>query len=436
MIPALLALGLLAGGEKPAVANGFYIPQQSVTGIGRAFAGSVAHPVDASTIFTNPAGLTVLEAAETVAGASVIMSFIDFENQGSTATAPGTGGVATAYPGGSGGNPGSPILVPSIFGAAPVVDDRAWLGLGLAAPFGQSLEYDDDWFGRYDSIESELRTINVTPALAVALTDWISLGAGLDLQYADAKLTNALPDPLAPGGPSPASDGRARLEGDDINVGFNVGVLVEPWQGTRFGVHYRSAISHELDGDLQVTGLTGPLAAANGRSPTSTSLDLPDVLSLGAAQEVGRLTLLTQFQWFGWDRFEELAVSFDDGQADSIIAQNFRDSWMLSVGAEYALGNRWTVRGGVQFDRTPTVDRDRNTSLPDGDRLWLGLGVSYRVGDRLRLDVGAMHVAFDDGIIRLTRSFYEGTPLASDVAVRGRAETHVDTAAIGLVWQF
>jgi long-chain fatty acid transport protein len=434
---AVAALGLTLSASGTACANGFFIPQQSVTGIGRAFAGSVAQPVDASTIFTNPAGMTELRGAQTTVGASVITSFINFKNKDSTAATPGTGGAELPYPGGSGGNPGSPTLVPSLYGAAPIADGRIWLGVGLSAPFGQALKYNKDWFGRYDSIESQLRTINLTPALAVRVIDQISVGAGLDVQYADAKLTNALPDPLAVGGPSPATDGRAKLDGNDVSYGFNVGLLVKPVPGTRIGLHYRSAITHDLNGHLEISGLTGPLAAGNGRSPTSTRLNLPDVLSLGLAQEVGdRLTLLTQFQWFGWNRFKELEIHFKNDQQNTSLVQGFRDSWMVSAGAEYALTDRWTLRGGVQFDRTPTVDSHRNTSLPDGNRVWFGLGASYQLKGGLRLDIGALHVMFEDGTVDLTRQFYQGTPAESEVRVRGRAKTHVDTLAVGLLWRF
>lgn len=45
-------------------ASGFAIIEQSVTGLGRAFAGSAAVAEDASTIFFNPAGLTYLKHSE------------------------------------------------------------------------------------------------------------------------------------------------------------------------------------------------------------------------------------------------------------------------------------------------------------------------------------------------------------------------------------
>ena len=116
-----------------------------------------------------------------------------------------------------------------------------WLGLALTSPWGLGVQYDDDWFGRYDSIETRLTTVNLSPALAYRITEWLSIGGGLNIEYADAKLTNALPDTLAPGGPSPATDGQAKFTGDDVALGFNVGVLLKPWSRTRIGLHYRSA---------------------------------------------------------------------------------------------------------------------------------------------------------------------------------------------------
>src|SRR5919112_295014 len=61
------ALALLSG-TRPADAAGFYIKEQSVTGLGRAFAGESAMSEDASTIFFNPAGMTRLKGPEATAG--------------------------------------------------------------------------------------------------------------------------------------------------------------------------------------------------------------------------------------------------------------------------------------------------------------------------------------------------------------------------------
>src|SRR5262249_5863530 len=65
-------------------------------------------------------------------------------------------------------------------------------GLSVNAPFGLSNEYSKDWVGRYHAIESTLETTNINPVVAVKPISWLSLGAGVQIQYIDAKLTRAI----------------------------------------------------------------------------------------------------------------------------------------------------------------------------------------------------------------------------------------------------
>ncbi len=61
-----------------ALAAGFALIEQSVSGLGNAFAGGAAVAEDASTIFYNPAGLTRLGGQQLLVGAHVIMPYVKF----------------------------------------------------------------------------------------------------------------------------------------------------------------------------------------------------------------------------------------------------------------------------------------------------------------------------------------------------------------------
>jgi len=329
------------------------------------------------------------------------------------------------------------VPVPSLFVGAPVADGRLWLGLAVTAPFGLELDYGRDWFGRYDSYDNHLTTLDVAPTLAYRINDAWSVGAGIDLQYADAKLISALPNPLTPGGPTPETDGRSELTGNDWSAGFNVGILYHPSERSRIGLHYRSGITHELEGHLDVSRLTGPLAAVNGRSDTETRIALPDMLALSLTQTVTpRLTLLAEIQWFGWDVFDDIRVRFDDRRPDLVRPQGFENTYTAGLAAQYALDARWTLRGGIQHDQSPTVDALRNTSIPDSDLTWLGIGLSYAATNRLRLDVGYVYGSFARQDIDLTLPVYAGTPLASSVNVRGETGSHVETLSLSVAYRF
>ena len=438
---ASLRLGIgalaVAAGARTADASGFYLTQQSARSVGRATSGQVALADDAATVVSNPAGMTELDGAQVLAGVSVLLPKTSFENRGSSARTPGTGGSDAGYAGQSGGNPFGPEALPNAYAALPLAGSGLWFGIGVATPFGLSLDYGSDWFGRYDSIDSSLATLDVVMAMAYRVMDGLSLGAGVNVQSLDTRLTSAVPNTLAPGGPTVATDGRSVLRGDDVSIGFNAGMLVEPFEGTRVGVHYRSAITHTLKGRVNTSGLGGALASANGSAEARADIRLPDIVSAGVAQAVGsRLTLLGEVQWFNWSRFGEVRVRLQDGGSDLVLPQDYKDSWAVAIGGEYRCSEDLDLRAGFRYETTPTSDRLRSTGVPEGNNYSAGVGLSYRLVDGMVVDLAAFHTRAEAGNVSLSRTFFAGTPAEGTVAVKGRARMHATTAALGIHYRF
>jgi long-chain fatty acid transport protein len=415
-------LALLAGAQ-PASAAGFYIKEQSVTGLGRAFAGESAMAEDASTIFFNPAGMTRLLGPEATAGAHLLVPRTDLENRGSSSSVRTPGGAVTRPIGGSdGGNPYDPTPVPNAYFAYPLMDRDLWVGLGVSAPFGLANKYNADWFGRYDSIETDLLTIDIAPSVAYKVLDWVSIGGGIDIQYADAKLTNAI---FAGTGPDIISN----VEGDDWAAGYNVGILFEPLPTTRVGIHYRSKIDHTLEGDVKLNRAGASLS----NLPGTADLNLPDIIAVGFAHDVTpALTVMAEYNWYGWSTFKEIRVK-RSGLADQVVTQNYQDTFSVAVGAQYKVDDAWTVRGGFHYDETPTVNGFRSTRTPDGDRYWLSAGLSYDVSDSFTVDVAYTHVFIDDADINTSQT---GAAAALSTNTRAMAEGSVDIFAAALRYKF
>ncbi|WP_119459846.1 outer membrane protein transport protein [Rhodospirillaceae bacterium SYSU D60014] len=421
-----------------AQAAGLYFQEQGAVGIGRANAGSAAAADDESTIFFNPAGMTNLDGASLALSTTFLMPRADFSNEGSTATTPGNSGAPAPISGGDGGNPFGVTTIPNLYVVSPVAGRDLWLGFSVTAPFGMKLEYDDDWFGRYESTYTDLQVIDFGPSVAYRVSDSLSIGGGLDIQYANATLENRIPDPMNPGGPTAATDGNFRAKGDSFALGFNVGLTFTPVPSTRFGVHYRHGTSHELEGDTTTSGLTGPLAGANGRSDMKADLDLPAVIGVGVAHELtSRLTLLGQFNYFTWSEYEEVRIRYDDGSPDVVREQNYDDSISVAVGAEFDLDQRWTLRGGFQYEETPTTDPSfRSTRVPDGDRYYVTAGASYAFSDNFSVDFAYAHVFVKDGRIDRTDTYFDGTGLDTSVTTSATYEGGFDVVAVKGVWSF
>ena len=357
--------------------------------------------------------------------------------------------LGTPIPGQAGQPDGYPdIGVPALYSAYPITDHLN-VGLSLNAPWGLGTKYDGDWVGRYHAVKSKLFSITGTPTISWQPRPWLSLGGGISIEYLHAELTNAVdfgtigaivqgrsgqPLPIAPvpGG----QDGKAKVEGDDVGVGAVLGIIVEPVDGTRLGLSYRSQISHSIDGnadfDLGNSGVGAIVAAATGQfvdTGARASLTVPTMVSFGASQAIGEhLTLLGEVQWTDWSQFDQLRVQFDNpAQADSVTTQNWHDTWFASLGAAYRFNEQWTVRTGVAYDESPVPAADRSPRIPDSDRYWLSAGASWSPWPDWTFDLGYSHIFMPDGNVNLST---DGAGNATRGNLQASYASHIDIVAV------
>jgi long-chain fatty acid transport protein len=385
---------------------GFAVMEQSVKGLGNAYAGGAAAADDASTIFYNPAGLTRLPGVEFVAGVHTLIPSARFRNEGSV--------HATGQPltGGDGGAAGTTAFIPNIY-YSHRINDRWGAGLGVFVPFGLNTEYDSTWVGRYHAVESDLKTVNINPAVGYRLTEKISVGAGVNLQYLKAKLSSAIDFGTIfaafgmPGMVPQANDGFVTFKGDNWAWGYNAGALYEFSKDTRIGIAYRSRIKQKLKGDADFSGVPSP-------NPTGRFLDtgvkadstLPDSLSVSYWHNVTQeFAVMADVTWTNWSTFKEIRIRFDNPvEADAVTTTEWKDSYRFGVGVVY-MPRPWVFRAGAAYDKTPVPDAARSTPrIPDNDRTWLTLGLGYRITEKVSLDMGYAHLFVENPEIRKTAS--------------------------------
>lgn len=403
-----LALGLTVGWGACAHAAGFYLQEQSVKGIGRAFSGEAADTGPES-LWWNPASIAGATQASVYLGASGILPGGDVNDTGTLIVRPGQA------PAPVGGNPSAhgPIkdgLLPS-GGVAIPVSDKIDLGLAISSPFSFTTKYPADSWVRYTALTTQLRTVDVQPSIALAATPWLRLGLALNAEYSKATLSNALPNLLAV-----LPDGEQSLTGDGWNFGWSAGAQVHN-DAVTVGLSYKSAIRHDLSGAVQTTGLLGPLAAENGTLAADAKFNTPWQVILGARYKAtGRLTLNAEVVRLGWGQFKSIELG---APINAAIPENYQDTWSVAVGADYALCPKLTVRGGIQYDQTPTRDGQRDARVPDGDRTNFALGATYQATKNLAVDVGASYILIASAPVdRLTAAF-AGTAAQTPILVSG-----------------
>lgn len=394
-------------------AAGFALTELSGSSIGNAFAGAASAAEDASTVLSNPAGLTRLHVTQLALGGFAIQSNIRFHRHDAR-TLLGAGDQTLT--GGFGGDAGDLAVVPTMYFATDV-NEYVKAGLGIHSPFGLKTEYADDWVGRYDAVKSALKTVNINPALAFKLNDRLALGIGLNAQYINAELTNAIDfgSLCALGGvatcAAPQSrDGQLKLEGNDWSWGYNLGLLTEPVQGTRIGLAYRSRIAHHLKGDAQFSGVPFELRGLPDLVSGSikAGIVMPETASVSIHQQVNeRWNVMADVLWTRWSQFKELRVERSNGDLLGETPEHWRNVRRYSVGASYRYDDALKLRFGLAYDESPVTDAYRNPRIPDADRWIIGMGANYKFGASDMLDVGYLRFFMKEG------SLYINTPMTA-----------------------
>jgi long-chain fatty acid transport protein len=293
----------------------------------------------------------------------------------------------------------------------------AWsFGVGVNVPFGLRTEYDADWVGRFQGIESEVQTLNINPSVSFRLSPAASVGFGLSYQIAEIDLVSAVNysgiafgaggAPLLTAIGGPGVEGRNNVNVDGDAWGFNIGALFDVTPTTRIGVHYRSSLDYETEGSTTFTNRPAALAAALPDGDVKLDLETPASFSISAVQKLGgQWELLADLTWTEWSKIDRLPLVRTNGQTLDTLVFNFDDTWRFALGANYKLSGPWTLRGGIAYDQSPVPNAEsRSVRLPDNDRYWLSFGATWQLNKASRLDFGYTFISIKDADINNDQS--------------------------------
>ena len=418
---------LLAGMSGTAAASGFALIEQNASGLGNAYAGGAASAEDASTIFFNPAGMSLLSGKQIVVAVNAIKPSAKFNDSASAA-------ASLQTMGGAGGDAGKLTPVPNGYFAMEI-NPQMRFGLGINVPFGLETEYDSNWAGRFQAIKSKIETVNLNPSLSYQLNPDMAIGAGVSYQHIKGDLSSAVNYAAGVysavgGGAAGAAaagaaiaagqgEGTSSVSGDDSAWGYNLGLLFKVSPQTRLGLAYRSTIKYNLSGSVSfsanrpsaatLTPVVGAaaaaavaagVAAATADGNVNLAIKMPDTFSVSAFHQLSDKTdIMADATWTGWSVFQQLKVDRTSGTNLTTVQENWRDTWRVSFGANHHYNEQWTARVGLAYDQTPTSDTYRTARIPDADRTWLSFGGQYKPSKASAVDFGYAHVFVKDASI-------------------------------------
>jgi long-chain fatty acid transport protein len=413
-LTVLCGVGLLLNATE-ASAAGFMVRENSAESLATVYAGNGSRADEPATVFNNPAGMSWLQGTQFELGSAVVVPSMKFNGSATIAGFP--------LPGDNSREIGQITAIPHVYGVFDI-NERWKAGIAITVPFGNTVDYAENWPGRYVNIKTAALSADINPSIAFRLTDRVSLGAGVSLQYLKLDLSSAIAQFAIFGAGTP--DGGYLLKADGWGWGYNFGILAEPVDGTRLGLTYRSETSHTLKGKLTFSAATSPLLGVN--APASAPLDLPATIGGSITQQVTPdFSLSSDVQFTQWSVFKKVALQAAPNP-QFIFTENYRDSWMISVGGVYRLNNTWTLRAGLGWDGSPVRDAYRETGVPDKDRYMIGLGAGYKFSDTSSLDVGYAHY-FSAGHATMNSSINRIDPITG-VVLNGRYNNALDYLAL------
>ena len=362
--------------------------------VGLASAGYAARAQDASTLFKNPAGMSLLPGSQFQGGAQLTYGNVEFSHDSSTSSFLGND---------NGGNAIGALPAAGLF-FSQQLSERFAVGFGAFSYFGLVEKFNDNWVGRYYIQKSALLGMSLMPAMSFKATDWLSIGAGLNAMYGYMDTEVAIRT-LAPG------DGQLKVKDETWGFGANAGVLIEPRQGTRIGLTYLSPVKLDFK-DTPTFSNLGPLGGAIFANPPQLNLGLtvPQSVMLSGYHELNpKWALMANIGWQNWSQFGKVDVGVDSSNPSSLTKNlNYDDTWHGAIGAQFRASEKWQLSGGFAYDSSAVSDANRTLSLPMGQAYRIGLGAQWQLSKKVNLGAAYEFMWCGD------------MPVVQDSAYRGR----------------
>lgn len=401
LLGAALALAALL--PYSTQAGGLDLYEIATPDVGLASAGYSARAQDASTLFKNPAGMSLLDGTQFQGGLQLTYGSVSFSPD--TGTSPRLGNDG-------GGNAIGALPAASGFFVYDLSDQ--WkVGLGLLNYFGLAEKYNDNWVGRYYVQSGALLGMSLMPSASFKATDWLSIGAGLNAMfgYLDSKMAVNNGSPI---------DGQLSLKDDTWGFGADVGILIEPREGTRLGVTYLSPLKLGFKATPSITVFGGNFASLLTPPQLDLGMTVPQSVMVGFYQDLSpKWAIMGDLGWQQWSQFGEVQVGVDtvtSGGSPRVVTANFnyQDTWHGALGAQYRASDIWQFMAGVAFDSSAVDSANRTVTLPMGQAWRFGLGASYQLSRAIHVNAAyeflwAGNMAVTQGSVASSRGLVSGS---------------------------
>lgn len=332
--------------SSQASASGLYFYEVGNASVGLANAGQAALAQDASTIVSNPAGMTRLPDQMITGGLQAIGGDISYQLDNDNLQSPGN--VMNVMPGAS-----------TFY--SQKVTDSLYAGVGLYGNFGLGIDY-GDWAGQGIIKKSNLLAMTLSPTLAWKLSDRVSLGASVNANYGIFNLTREV------------NGDEDKQKDHDWAASYRLGLLMNLTDQTRAGITWDSKTEYDFSIHETVRLPQGDYVV-----PLTAQVNAPQQLMLSLVHDIDKeWSVMGNLGWQDWSQFGAPQITVNGQQVNN--TNRLKDTWHTALGVQYRPTELWRLNAGVAYDSSIyETQSDTSLSLPTGDEWRFGTGAQYQI---------------------------------------------------------
>ena len=343
--------------------------QQAMAGAGTGFI------TDGAALFYNPGGVAFLKDNSFSAGVTPVFAHSKYADAASS-TVSSTESPASF-----------PFTTYLVLGKKA---SKLKYGLAVYTPFGSTIDWQNDWTGRFALTRITLATIYFQPTISYKISEKFGIGAGFVYGYGQVNLQRDLPISDDKGGFA-----NAELKGSGSGIGYNAGIYYRPIEKLSFGLTYRSGVEMEVKKGTATFTVPSSLAASFPSGDFSSTLPLPKVITLGIGfNPCSKLAVAIDASHVGWKTFDTLMFDYAQNTnelQDTKSPRHYDNAMAFRVGAQYSASEKFAVRAGIKYLGTPVKDGYVSPDVPDQAHINYSAGFGYRLKPGFTIDMSVTY---------------------------------------------
>jgi long-chain fatty acid transport protein len=256
------------------------------------------------------------------------------------------------------------------------VNDKLVLGISVFTPSGLGAKWDGadltalsagkayDWL-------SFIGTITVAPSVSYQVSEMVSVGASLNINYGFFSISRHAGETQTPFGM--VDLGQYEEDSTGLGFGATVGVLVKPSDMFSFGLTVRTPTKVSMSGETTISNVS--VLGFAPKSEFDRDVTSPLWIAGGIAiKPIENLTITADAHYTNWETLDELDTVYADAGWKAFMAQsggdklklNWANKTQLRFGAEYVV-DKFAFRAGYYNDPAPAPDETLTILVPNFD---------------------------------------------------------------------